>query len=106
MHAQDRLTVLCSYRYKSMYSTSTATDRAWVEGECCQNVQKYQYVLLVHLHRSYKKKEEKKKAYMSGTDTGTFFDTELFSTDTKHNVKNRQKKKGKKSSGLILKEKK
>ena len=93
MHARDRLTVLCSYRYKSMYSTSTATDRAWVEGECCQNVQKYQYVLLVHLHRCYKKKEEKKKAYMSGTDTGTFFDTELFSTDTKHNKKNRQEKK-------------
>ena len=30
---------------------------------------------------------------MSGTDTGTFFDTELFSTDTKHNEKNRQEKK-------------
>ena len=93
MHARDRLTVLCSYRYKSMYSTSTATDRAWVEGECCQNVQKYQYVLLVHLHRSYQKKGREKKSvhvrYMSGTNTGTFFDTELFSTDTKHNKKNR-----------------
>ena len=30
---------------------------------------------------------------MSATDTGTFFDTELFSTDTKHNKKNRQEKK-------------
>ena len=44
---------------------------------------------------------------MSSTDTGTFLGTELFSTDTKHNEKNwQEKKKGKKSSGLILKEKK
>lgn len=49
----------------------------------------YLYIYIV----ATKKKEEKKKAYMSGTDTGTFFDTELFSTDTKHNEKNRQEKK-------------
>ena len=49
----------------------------------------YLYIYIV----ATKKKEEKKKAYMSGTDTGTFFDTELFSTDTKHNKKNRQEKK-------------
>ena len=106
MHARDRLTVLCSYRYKSMYSTSTATDRAWVEGECCQNVQKYQYVLLVHLHRSYKKKEEKKKRTCQVPIQVHFLIQNCLAQIPNTTKKIGRKKKGKKSSGLILKEKK